>query len=199
MSDIEERVKEIVVEHLGVEEAKYIEFDFASRLKIKSGDWKFQINVNDENGTQLDTPYEFIISTKAVEPPKIIIADYSIENNFGTNYIPKDEVVELTIRVQNVGAGLTEKLDLMLLENHTYSSVDFTGLMEIDKLNPGDYIDLDFKIKSSKDHFGVKFETVDYLDNKVTHQVDLALMKHFRSKINLVSQEIGSMNVNPYP
>ena len=87
----------------------------------------------------------------------------------------------------------------MLLENHTYSSVDFTGLMEIDKLEPGDFIDLDFKIKSSKDHFGVKFETVDYLDNKVTHQVDLALMKHFRSKINLVSQEIGAMNVNPYP
>mgnify|MGYP000020285532 FL=1 len=188
-----------VIDNLGVEEAKYIEFDFASRLKIKSGDWKFQINVSDKNGTQLDTPYEFIVSTKSVEPPKIIIADYSIENSFGTNYIPKDEVVELTIRVQNVGAGLTEKLDLMLLENHTYSSVDFTGLMEIDKLEPGDFIDLDFKIKSSKDHFGVKFETVDYLDNKVTHQVDLALMKHFRSKINLVSQEIGAMNVNPYP
>ena len=188
-----------VIDNLGVEEAKYIEFDFASRLKIKSGDWKFQINVNDKNGTQLDTPYEFIVSTKSVEPPKIIIADYSIENSFGTNYIPKDEVVELTIRVQNVGAGLTEKLDLMLLENHTYSSVDFTGLMEIDKLEPGDFIDLDFKIKSSKDHFGVKFETIDYLDNKVTHQVDLALMKHFRSKINLVSQEIGAMNVNPYP
>ena len=188
-----------VIGNLGVEEAKYIEFDFASRLKIKSGDWKFQINVSDENGTQLDTPYEFILSTKSVDPPKIIIADYSIENSFGTNYIPKDEVVELTIRVQNVGAGLTEKLDLMLLENHTYSSVDFTGLIEIDKLEPGDFIDLDFKIKSSKDHFGVKFETVDYLDNKVTHQVDLALMKHFRSKINLVSQEIGAMNVNPYP
>ena len=78
-------------------------------------------------------------------------------------------MVELTIRVQNVGAGLTEKLDLMLLENHTYSSVDFTGLMEIDKLDPGDYIDLDFKIKSNKDHFGVKFETVDYLDLSLIH------------------------------
>ena len=56
-----------VIDNLGVEEAKYIEFDFASRLKIKSGDWKFQINVSDDSGTQLDTPYEFIISTKAVD------------------------------------------------------------------------------------------------------------------------------------
>ena len=45
-----------VIDNLGVEEAKYIEFDFVSRLKIKSGDWKFQINVSDKNGTQLDTP-----------------------------------------------------------------------------------------------------------------------------------------------
>ena len=49
------------------------------------------------------------MSTKAVEPPNIVLADYSIENSFGTNYIPKNEVVNLTLRVQNVGLGLTEK------------------------------------------------------------------------------------------
>ena len=55
-----------------------------------------------------------------------------------------------------MGLGLTEKVDFILIENHTFSTEDFTGLIQIKKLNPGDYQDLDIGIKSEKDQFAIK-------------------------------------------
>ena len=188
-----------VIDVINVDEAKYVDFNFKADIKIKSGDWKFQIFAIDENGYQNESSCEFIMSTKAVEPPNIVLADYSIENSFGTNYIPKNEVVNLTLRVQNVGLGLTEQVDFILLENHTYTAEDFTGLIQIGKLKPGDYKDIDINVKSNKEQFAVKFKTNDYLDNEIVHQVDLELMKNYRSKANLNVQEIGSVNITPYP
>ena len=188
-----------LIEAINVDEAKYIDFIVKADLKVKTGDLKFQIFALDENGFKNDKPFDFIIKSKAVEQPNIILADYSIENSFGTNYIPKNEIVNLTLRIQNVGLGLTEKVDFMLIENHTFSTEDFTGLIQIKKLNPGDYQDLDIGIKSEKDQFAIKFKTVDYLDNETVHQVDLELMNHYRSKKSLISQEIGAVNSNPYP
>ena len=188
-----------LIETINVDEAKYIDFTVQADLKVKSGDVKFQILALDENGFKNDKPFEFIINTKAVEQPNIILADYSIENSFGTNYIPKNEIVKLTLRIQNVGLGPTEKVDFILIENHTFSAEDFTGLVQVKKLNPGDYQDLDIGVKSNRDQFAVKFKTVDYLDNEVVHQVDLELMNHYRSKQSLISQEIGTVNINPYP
>ena len=188
-----------LIEAINIDQAKYIDFIVKADLKVKSGDLKFQIIALDENGFKNDKPFEFIINTKAVEQPNIILADYSIENSFGTNYIPKNEIVNLTLRIQNVGLGLTEKVDFILIENHTFSTEDFTGLIQIKKLKPGDYQDLDISVKSEKDQFAIKFKTVDYLDNEIVHQVDLELMNHYRSKESLISQEIGAVNSNPYP
>jgi len=153
----------------------------------------------DENGFKIKMPYEFSVNTKAVDSPNIILADYSIENNFGTNYIPKSEPVELTVRVQNVGQGLTEKIEFNLLENHTYSAIDFTGYLELNEMTPGEFTDINFKIKSEREQFSIKFKTTDYLDNTVSHQIDLELMKHYRGKNDLVIQEIGAKNIVPYP
>ena len=188
-----------VIDIINVDEAKYIDFNFKAAIKIKSGDWKFQIFAIDENGYHNESSYEFILRTKAVEPPNIVLADYSIENSFGTNYIPKNEVVNLTLRVQNVGLGLTEKADFILLENHTYTAEDFTGLIQIGELKPGEYKDIDINVKSNKEQFAVKFKTNDYLDNEIVHQVDLELLKNYRSKEDLKLQEIGSVNITPYP
>ena len=188
-----------LIETINVDEAKYIDFSINADIKIKSGDFKFQILALDENNFKNDKPFEFTINTKAIEQPNIILADYSIENSFGTNYIPKNEIVNLTLRIQNVGLGLSEKVDFSIIENHTFSTSDFTGLIQIKKLNPGDYQDIDINVKSSKDQFAIKFKTIDYLDNEVVHQVDLELMNHYRPKESLTSQEIGSVNINPYP
>ena len=188
-----------IIDNINIDEAKYFEFDISAGLKIESGDWKYIIIAEDENGFKTKEPYEFSLNTQAVDKPKIILADYSIENNFGTNYIPKNEDVNLTVRIQNVGEGLTERVDFNLLENHTYSAIDFTGFLELNELKPGEYSDIDLKIKSDRDQFAIKFKTKDYLENEKTHQINLELMKHYRSRSELALQEIGAENVIPYP
>ena len=187
------------IDNLNIDEAKYFEFDISAGLKVKSGDWRYVLMAEDENGFKIKKPYEFSVKTKAVDSPSLILADYAIENNFGTNYIPRNEAVDLTVRIQNVGQGLTEKVEFNLLENHTYSAIDFSGYLDLTELRSGEFIDINLKIKSDREHFALKFNTIDYLDNIITHQIDLELMKHYRSKKDLMVQEIGAINVVPYP
>ena len=97
-----------------------------------------------------------------------------MENNFGTNYIPKNEEVDLTVRIQNVGQGLTEKVEFSLLDNHTYESIDFTGYIELSEMKPGEFSDITFKVKSDREQFAIKFTTKDYLDNIVSNQLILS-------------------------
>ena len=59
-----------------------------------------------------------------------------------------NEIVNLTLRIQNVGLGLSEKVDFSIIKNHAFSTSDFTGLIQIKKLNPGDYQDIDINVKS---------------------------------------------------
>ena len=66
-------------------------------------------------------------------------------------------------------------------------------------MKPGEFSDITFKVKSDREQFAIKFTTKDYLDNIVSNQLDLELMKHYRAKKDLISQEIGSENVLPYP
>ena len=132
------------IENLNIDEAKYFDFDISAELKVKSGDWKYILTAEDENGFKIKNPYEFTVKTRAVEPPRIILADYAVENNFGTNYIPKNEEVDLTVRIQNVGQGITEKVEFSLLDNHTYESIDFTGYIELSEMKPGEFSDITF-------------------------------------------------------
>ena len=55
------------------------------------------------------------------------------------------------------------------------------------------------EVKSDREQFAIKFTTKDYLDNIVNNQIDLELMKHYRAKKDLISQDIGSENIVPYP
>ena len=188
-----------IIENLNIDEAKYFELKIKADLKVKSGDWKYVLNLVDENEFILKDSFEFIINTKSVDKPQIVLADYAIENNFGTNYIPKNEEVSLIVRVQNIGAGLTENVKFNITENHLFSLIDFNGFLDLPKLDIGEYHDIDLKIKSEKEKFAIQFNTIDYLDNEHTHQIDLELMKHYRGKNNLILREIGEKNIIPYP
>ena len=59
-----------IIENLNIDEAKYFDFDISAGLKVKSGDWKYILTGEDENGFKIKNPYEFIVKTRAVEPPE---------------------------------------------------------------------------------------------------------------------------------
>ena len=178
---------------------KYADIEIQALLNIASGDHDLELTANSLEKVSLDVPYPFLVKTKEVIPPKLIMADFSISNDFGTHYIPKNEIVKVIVRIQNVGEGLTESISVNVLESKDYLMPKFNGHITHSGLNPGEYVDIEFPIRSRKDQFWPVLELIDYLDNKVIQTLDLALMKHYRSPEELMVQSIGTDEVVPYP
>jgi len=108
-----------------------------------------------------------------VIPPKLIVADFAISNDFGTHYIPINEIVNLIIRIQNVGEGESESVHVKITENRSFTTPDFTGNVSLPAFNPGDYMDIEVPIMSFQDNFSVDIELTDYLNRTVLQKLNL--------------------------
>ncbi|GIR88848.1 MAG: hypothetical protein CM15mP87_03400 [Candidatus Neomarinimicrobiota bacterium] len=53
----------------------------------------FEVFLSSRENVELNIPYEFKIESKSMVPPRMIIADFAISNDFGTIY-SKDEIVK---------------------------------------------------------------------------------------------------------
>jgi hypothetical protein len=147
----------------------------------------------------LDEPYVFKIETMSMIPPKMIVADFAVSNEFNTHYIPKNEPVNLTIRIQNVGEGDTESVSLTVKKNRTYSTPDFNGDVTLPGFDPGDYMDVDIPIITSEDNCTVMIELTDYLGRSNEQRINLETMRNYRSPLELTIQDIGTEDVEYYP
>jgi len=188
-----------VIDTLYSDETKQIELDVSAKLKIATAERSFSLYATEQDGYHLKEPYPFSFQTVAVIPPKIILADFAISNEFGIHYIPKNEIVTLTGRIQNVGEGMSESIKLTFLENQSYSIPNFNGILTIDDLKPGAYSDFTINFSSERDHFTIPITSTDYLGVEREHMIELELMKHYRGPKELTSYPIGTMVVDPYP
>ncbi len=62
------------------------------------------VDVKEANGFDPD-PMKVSFMTKAFEPPKLVVADLGINDQNGNGRVEPMEMVEVTVRVQNVGHG----------------------------------------------------------------------------------------------
>ena len=191
--------KLIVIDTLAAGRIKFVDFDLEGLLKLETGEQEFELKLLSQEDIGLDNPYHFIIKTKSVIPPKLIIADFAVSNDFGTHYIPKNEIVTLTLRIQNVGEGSSESGIIELSAKQTYSTPNFTGSLSLPSMNPGDYVDLEIPILTLQDNFAIDFILTDYLDKSAVQRIDLEVMRHYRSPLELTIQNIGTGNVDYYP
>ena len=155
-----------VIDTLEAGRIKYANIGIEGMLQLESGEHNFEVFISSRENVGLDVPFEFKIESKPMVPPRMIIADFAISNDFGTQYIPKDEIVSLTMRLQNVGEGETESVLVNVIENRTYMTPEFTGEITLQGFNPGDYMDIEIPIKSSESNFAIEVELSDYLGKK---------------------------------
>lgn len=64
----------------------------------------FDIEIKEANGFDA-TPLKIAFKTKAFEPPKLVVADIGIDDQNKNSRVEPMEIVELTVRVQNIGHG----------------------------------------------------------------------------------------------
>ncbi len=178
---------------------KYINIDIQGMLQLETGEHEFELLLSSREKVGLELPYNFKVESKSMIPPKMIIADFAVSNDFGTQYIPKDEIIKLTMRIQNVGEGDTESVSVHLQENRTYMTPEFTGDVTLPAFGPGDYMDIDVPVRSPEDNFAIEVELVDYLGRRTDQRIDLETMRNYRSPMELTIQDIGADSVVYYP
>ena len=191
--------KPAVLDTLEAGRIKFGKISLEGLLQVETGEHEFELQVSSINGIILDDPYLFKVETKSVIPPKMIVADFAIANDFGTHYIPINEIVNLIIRIQNVGEGESESVHVKITENRSFTTPDFTGNVSLPAFNPGDYMDIEVPIMSFQHNFSVDIELTDYLNRTVLQRLNLEAMKHYRSSMELITQSIGTEDVDHYP
>ena len=188
-----------VLETLEAGRIKFAEIAIQSELQVGSGNNSFELKVSSKEKINLDEPFLFNVETESMVPPQLIIADFAISNEFGTHYIPKNEIVNLTVRVQNVGEGSTDYGILDVKENRTFSTPDYTGKTSLPMFKSGDYIDIQIPILTNQENFTVDILLTDYLNKTTQQRLDLECMRNYRSPIELIIQDLGVEDIIYYP
>ncbi|MFL2983421.1 MAG: carboxypeptidase regulatory-like domain-containing protein [Candidatus Neomarinimicrobiota bacterium] len=189
----------VILDTLQAGRIKYVNIDIQGLLELKTGVHELELHLSSMEKIELDSIYIFTVETKSMVPPKMIIADYAVSNDFGTNYIPKNETAKITLRIQNVGEGETESVFMLIKNNRTYSMEDFNGKITLPAFSPGDYMDIDIPIKTSLDNFAFDLEMTDYLSITSEHRINIETMYNYRSPMELTIQDIGADGVIHYP
>ena len=191
--------KPFILDTLEAGRIKFVKIDIKGMLQLRSGEHDFELKLLSKENIELDEPYFFQVETKSMIPPKMIIADFAVSNEFGTQYIPKNEKVNLTLRVQNVGEGDTESVSVNVVKNRTYTMPDFTGNLTLPGFQPGDYMDIDIPLISPEENFAFEIELTDYLGRTSKQRIDLETMRNYRPPRELNIQDIGTEEIEYYP
>lgn len=168
-----------LIDTLIPDKIEFVGFDIDAKLTVETAERNYELSIISDEGVFLDNPYKLMIETREAKPSKIIIADFAISNDFGTNYIPENEVIQLTVRLQNIGEGNTEYVELHIPDSTTFSTPGFSGNITTPGIAPGDYYDVEIPIMSDEQSFIIDFQIKDYLDVTISQKLALEILKHY--------------------
>ena len=177
---------------LDIGDTATIQFSLYAKLKVESQRRYFKFFVEEFTGEDLD-PDTISFKTLEVEPPNLVVTDFSITNDWGQNYIPKNETAMITIRVQNLSTGKSDTASVKFRRDESYISEDADELHQLKFINAGEYIDFKFEIMSREEKFTLYLELYDYFETRKTIPLYLETMKHYKSPEEMVVYE------TPYP
>ena len=187
------------IDTLAAGRIKFAKISISGNLKIPTGSHNFELKISSKEKVTLDNPYIFQVESKSMLPPQMIIADFAVSNDFNTRYIPKNEIAKITLRVQNVGEGNTEFVDLKIKNNRSFSMPEFNGNVTLPAFRMGDYMDVEIPVFTSNDNFMIDIELIDYLGNISNQRINLETMRNYRSPMELTIADIGTENIVYYP
>ncbi len=181
-----------IIPILAVGDTLQVEFPIYAKLKIESGDRNFMFYLKEFSGQDLK-PEPMTFKTLKVIPPNLTVTDFAIDNEWGQNYVPINETVTMTVRVQNLSEGLTDTASVKFRRDSSFISHDADELHEFAMIPGGNYLDFSFEILSREANFTVYLELYDYFEIKKEVPLFLETMKTYKGKKDLIVYE------TPYP
>ena len=170
---------------LGVGDTLQIEIPLYAKLKIESGERNFEFRIQEFSGMHLD-PEPFTFKTLKIVPPNLVVTDFAIDNEWDQHYVPKNETVTMTVRIQNLSEGLTDTASVKFSRDSSFIMEDKDELREFGSINDGEYVDLSFEIMTREDNFTVKIDLYDYFETQKTIPIHIETMKKYKGKNSLI-------------
>lgn len=111
---------------------------------IPTDNLAFDINIKEANGFDAN-PMKLAFKTKAFEPPKLIVADIGISDQNKNSKVEPMEVVELTVRVQNIGHGDARNVSVEIQPGqNVFMAGDGVAHFDVGSIQSGKFKDVKF-------------------------------------------------------
>jgi hypothetical protein len=122
---------------------------------VSDGKTTATISYNESNGFA-PAGNKITFETKALIPPKIILADVGIEDNSNNGKIEPSEIVKVTARIQNTGRGSAENVKAKVsIGENVFLAGGSQSDFSIGTLESGKYADIIFSIYTNNRATGV--------------------------------------------
>ncbi|MBS4028112.1 MAG: caspase family protein [Ignavibacteriales bacterium] len=127
-------------------ETKEISIPISASLDVESKEVSLTLTFSESNGFP-PPPSKITFSTKAFVPPKLEIADVGIEDANGNGKIDVGEIVKVTARIQNTGAGKADDVSATVtIGENIFLTPDSKTSFPLVKLESGEHKDISFSI-----------------------------------------------------
>jgi len=111
---------------------------------IPTADISLTVEIREANGFD-PNPMKLSFKTKAFEPPKLVVADVGVNDQKGSGRIEPGGIVELTVRVQNIGHGdAREAVADVQTGTNVFIAADSTTHFELGNIPSGQFKDFKF-------------------------------------------------------
>ncbi|MBN2071127.1 MAG: DNRLRE domain-containing protein [Candidatus Krumholzibacteriota bacterium] len=118
-------------------------------INIPTTTVRIMVQAVESKGFDSDPVYLSFI-TEALKPPSLVVSDIGIDDANSNGKIEAGEVVEVTIRISNLGAGAAKNTSaLIIMDGKDLFPVKPLSF-ELNNLNPGEYKDFVFSFYTNK-------------------------------------------------
>ena len=122
-----------------------IELPVVALTDARDGTATLRLSVAEANGFDLDTLHRLTIPVRASKPPKLELAGFKVEDQSGDGRISARELVDVTLRVWNAGAGVARDVRATLSTgDDTFLAEERARQLTLGTLGAGEHRDLSF-------------------------------------------------------
>ena len=122
-----------------------VEIPVAAPVDATDGSATLRLSVAEANGFDLETARRLTIPVRAAKPPKLELAGFKAEDQSGDGRISPRELVDVTVRVWNAGAGIARDVRAVLTTGEdTFLAEESARQLTLGTIGAGEHRDLSF-------------------------------------------------------
>jgi hypothetical protein len=127
--------------------AAHFDVPISAPPAVRDGGVGLSIGVSEANGFSLDVPRHLTIPVREGRPPRLALAGVRADDQSGDGRISARELVDVTVRVWNTGAGPARDVTASLSTGEdTFLVEDAARQLTLGTMKPGEHRDLTFAL-----------------------------------------------------